>query len=289
MSGPRFGIIPRRVAGLRLPGREHAVLDVIAIHTDKNSGLAWPSLETIARETGLHKRKVPGRIRRLVDKGVLEIVRHGGHGFGGRGRANLYRIILDEEAARRTSQPAAETDNAAAAIVVNRALPGPEAAAENGALFDFETVPFSTVNGALQGTPTEIEQNLEQNLPFGEGRARAREVEVFRSESGGRQTELLLPLNGTKAPSAAGGDPFEAFRAPSEIVAMAKGLGIDDLDNVVEDWKDWHRKDNKPFPPNPVASLRRWVRNQPKFARGSPRQSGSALLKSVLEEARTDD
>lgn len=152
MSGPRFGIIPRRVAGLRLPGREHAVLDVIAIHTDKNSGLAWPSLETIARETGLHKRKVPGRIRRLVDRGVLEIVRHGGHGFGGRGRANLYRIILDEEAARRTSQPAAETDNAAAAIAVNGALPGPEAAAENGALFDFETVPFSTVNGALQGT-----------------------------------------------------------------------------------------------------------------------------------------
>jgi hypothetical protein len=70
---------------------------------------------------------------------------------------------------------------------------------------------------------------------------------------------------------------------------MAQGLGIDDLDNVVEDWKDWHRKDNKPFPPNPVASLRRWVRNQPKFVRGSPRQSGSALLKSVLEEARTDD
>jgi hypothetical protein len=43
MNGPHFGIIPRRVAGLRLPGREHAVLDVIAIHTDKNSGLAWPT------------------------------------------------------------------------------------------------------------------------------------------------------------------------------------------------------------------------------------------------------
>jgi hypothetical protein len=259
------------------------VLDVIAIHTDKNSGLAWPSLETIARETGLHKRKVPARISRLLDEGVLEIVQRGGKGIGGRGRANVYRIIPDEEAARRASQPA---DKAAEAVAVNGALPGPKVTAGNGALFGSETVPFSTVNGALPGTSTEKEQNLERNLPCGEGRARTREEEVLlRSRSGGRQTALLLPLNGMKA---AGSDLFEAFRAPPEILAMAQGLGIDDVNNVVEDWKDWHRKDNKPYPANPVASLRRWVRNERRFASGS-RSSGSGLLKAVLEEAEIDD
>jgi hypothetical protein len=290
MSAPHFGIIPRRVAGLRLPGREHAVLDVIAVHADKHSGKAYLSLERIARETGLHKRKVPARICRLVDKGVIEIVQRGGNGIGGRGRANVYRIIPDEEASQPAAQADAEAAAEAEAVAVNGALQGTEAAAENGALFGSETVPFSAVNGALQGTPTEIEQNLEQNLPFGEGRPRTREEEVLRSRSGGgRQTELLLPLNGTKQPSAAGSDPIEAFLVPPEIVAIARGLGIDDIDSVVENWKDWHRKDNKPCPANLDASLRRWVRNELRFVRGSPKSGRSSLMKAVLEEAETDD
>ena len=285
MSGPHFGKIPRRVSTLRLARRDHAVLDVIACHADRE-GRAWLCRETIAREAGIDRSKVSLCVGRLEDRGVLDVVRG-----GGRGRANRYRIISDEEALRRrATQAAAQTDAAAAEAAVNGAASGTPTATGNGAVFGSETVPFLAVNGAVSGTPTEIERNLEQNLPFGEGRARTSEEEVLRSRSGGgRQTALLLPLNGTKAPSAAGTDPFEVFRAPPEIVAIAQDLGIDDVDSVVEDWKDWHRKDNKPYPANPDASLRRWVRNQPRFARGSPKSGRSSLMKAALEEAETDD
>ena len=269
------------------------MLDVIATHTDKDSGLAWPSLETIARETGLHKRKVPARICRLEEKGVLEIVQRGGKGIGGRGRANVYRIIPDEEAARRASQPAAQADPAAEAAAVNGALPGPEAAAGNGALFGSETVPFLAVNGALPGTPTDREQNLEQNLPCGEGRARTREGSRPQSRSVRQQRDLLLPLNGTKAPSVGRSalDLFEAYRPPPEIVSMARDLGVDDVGKVIDKWRYWHCRDDKPFPRNPEASLRKWILDEPHFARnrGSQKPGGSPLLKAVLEEAEIDD
>jgi hypothetical protein len=127
MTGPHFGIIPRRTAGLRLPGRPHAILDVIAVHTDRRTGLARVGVEAIARETGIHKRKVPDCIKYyLIDTGILEIVERGGGGVGGRGRANTYRIISDQEALSRETQSATE---AASAVAQNGAVSDPQNAA----------------------------------------------------------------------------------------------------------------------------------------------------------------
>jgi len=202
-NGPHFGIIPRRVARLRLPGREHAVLDVIAVHTNRGTGLAHVGLETIARETELHKRKVPARILRLVEEGLLEIVERGWRGIGGRGHANVYRIIGDEEALRRASQAAVKTDDAIEAVAPNGApqeteattgngaLMGTLLGSENGALFDSETVPFSSLKGAPEGTPTE-----RTDPPSRESHARARGEDFSNDGVDEKQLPLLLPING---------------------------------------------------------------------------------------------
>ena len=59
MTGPHFGMIPRRVAKLRLPGRVHAVLDVIACHANPKKGnRAYLRRETIANEAGIDCSKV---------------------------------------------------------------------------------------------------------------------------------------------------------------------------------------------------------------------------------------
>jgi hypothetical protein len=59
MTGPHFGMIPRRVAKLRLPGRVHAVLDVIACHANPKKGnRAYLRRDTIANEAGIDCSKV---------------------------------------------------------------------------------------------------------------------------------------------------------------------------------------------------------------------------------------
>lgn len=72
-NGPHFGMIPLRVATLRLPGRVHAVLVVIAFHAKGRWGFV--SLDTIANESGIDRSKVCRCIRWLETKGVIEVVR----------------------------------------------------------------------------------------------------------------------------------------------------------------------------------------------------------------------
>jgi len=69
-------------------GAQRLILVVIAEHADKN-GLAWPSIETIARLANCSERFVKETIAKLKS-GELIIERG-----GGRGRSNRYRIPLE--------------------------------------------------------------------------------------------------------------------------------------------------------------------------------------------------
>ena len=69
-------------------GAQRLILVVVAEHADKN-GLAWPSIETIARLANCSERFVKKTISELKSE-ELTIERG-----GGRGRSNRYRIPLE--------------------------------------------------------------------------------------------------------------------------------------------------------------------------------------------------
>jgi biotin operon repressor len=94
MTGSHFGIVPRRVARLRLPRRALNVLIAIASRANRDRITPPLSRDDIASEVGIDRSKVGLCVRKLKENGVLELVVEG----GGRGRANVYRIIPDEEA-----------------------------------------------------------------------------------------------------------------------------------------------------------------------------------------------
>jgi hypothetical protein len=91
MTGPHFGIIPRRVTGLDLTGADHRVLLVIACHARKETRIARLSIETIADEVSLDRRTVQRAMRRLEAKRILKPLRG-----GGRGRSSEYQIIFEQ-------------------------------------------------------------------------------------------------------------------------------------------------------------------------------------------------
>ena len=246
--------------------------------TYMRNGRSFPKARTIAQEMGLARSTVSGHLNAAAKLGYL-IIEFRFRSDGGRA-SNHYRV----------------PDDLKVAATAKLAVDG--CSGDNGSPIRFSDSPPVSPDPTAPVSPDPTAKNRagnrakEQNLPCGEG-ARTREEEVLRSRSVGRQAELLLTLNGTKAPLAAPStlDPFEAYRPPLELVSLARDLGIGDIDEVLDDWRDWHRKESKPFPAKPYFSFRRWIRKERHFARnrGSPRPSGSALLKVVLEEAKIDD
>jgi hypothetical protein len=79
------------VAQVRSSSKSHGsartLLLVIASHVNPDTGWAWPSLDTLAHETGLQRRRTIDLIHLLEDLGELE-VRRG----QGRGHVNFYRV-----------------------------------------------------------------------------------------------------------------------------------------------------------------------------------------------------
>jgi hypothetical protein len=177
VTGPKFGMIPRRVAKLRLSRRVHAVLDVIACHA--RGGTALLLLKTISDEAGIDRSKVCFCIRVLRKLELVEVMVQG----GGRGRASVYRIITDEEALARTADAAVRE---------------PENVAVSGNISGLETLPILALNVAdfgLETLPilaTPIERRTESLTEKGTESARAENA---------RQTNLLLPIN-TEPPAA---------------------------------------------------------------------------------------
>ncbi len=65
------------------------LLLIIASHVNPDTGWAWPSLDTLAEETTLTRRRVIQLIHHLEALGELDVRR--GHG---RGHVNFYRVHL---------------------------------------------------------------------------------------------------------------------------------------------------------------------------------------------------
>jgi hypothetical protein len=251
-------MIPRRVARLHLPGRVHAVLDVIACHARGRWG--WPSLDTIANETGIDRSKVCLCIRSLEKKGVVEVVRR-----GGRGLANAYRVIPDAEAV----PPAAQ-----ATAAENSAVFGTETTARNSA----DSGDVSDENSAALGTVSNAKQcrfrhpnrdSTEEKTPPS-GESRAREEEDFSNDwVNEKQGVLLPPING-------GGDrmaPLRRYNPSAELLDWAREFyGVNALDErVLGEFIDWHIEHDK-LPGNIgaiEAAYRRWVRREARFAEQS--------------------
>jgi hypothetical protein len=178
--------------------------------------------DTIANEARIDQSKVSFCTRWLEKNGLLEI-----SGRGGRGLANVYRIIPDAEA----SPAPRETGQTTAA----------ETAAENGADFGIETAAENGAdfgqNGADFGAPTRARGRLTERRtdPPSGGDAHAREggfsvhEEDDTSQSDDadrrRQPPLLLPIAGSQARGAdqqrAGKRLPEDFVVPPPWIAEA--------------------------------------------------------------------
>src|SRR4029450_11008810 len=73
-------------------GSARTLLLVIASHVNPDTGWAWPSLDTLDRETSLERRRTIDLIHLLEDIGELEVRR--GHG---RGHVNFYGVHVTHE------------------------------------------------------------------------------------------------------------------------------------------------------------------------------------------------
>jgi hypothetical protein len=290
VTGPHFGIIPRRVAGLRLPGRALNVLIAIASRANKDRITPPLSRDEIATEVGIDRSKVRYCLRRLEAEVVLEVLVQG----GGRERANVYRIIPDEEALPR----AAAVPNAASPVTQNGAVSGLENTIENGAIFASETGPFLSPNGAVSGPPTERTDRTEP--PLRGGRARTSEGDRFRSGSAvseAHQSIVLRPNTGAAhAPKST--DAVKNYRPSLETLAWAAN-NVPDLQPLDPDslgrFKDYHLSKGTILR-DLEAAYRCWLSRELEFrsqrgghARGDRslargKQGPSSLLKNLLAE-----
>jgi len=91
MSVPRPLDLLRRVwsAEVDLPTTQAAVLTVLLIHRNNKTGLCFPSVTTIAKETHQKRRAVLYQLRQLDDLGVIEVERW-------RGISNRYHLDLSK-------------------------------------------------------------------------------------------------------------------------------------------------------------------------------------------------
>jgi hypothetical protein len=258
MTGPHFGMIPRRVAKLRLPGRVHAVLDVIACHANPKKGnRAYLRRDTIANEAGIDCSKVSFCTNWLEKNGLLEI-----SGRGGRGLANTYRIIPDAEAVMPAAATTAAENGADDGTVSN------QRGAENGAVFGQNGADFGR-NSAKNGTPTESEQEERTKPPSGESRASAREGgEDFSNARVDRsQVEMLPPTDG------GGGErmvreraKLKSYNPAAWVVDEAAKLGVNALDpHELGRFMAWHLKNGK-VPADPDQAYYYWI-TDPRFAK----------------------
>ncbi len=73
-----------------------AKLVLIGIANHDGDGGAWPSIDTLAKYAGVHRRNVQRALERLEELGEIKIVRNGGgdHSLADSHRPNLYRVTL---------------------------------------------------------------------------------------------------------------------------------------------------------------------------------------------------
>lgn len=89
-----------------------AKLVLIGIANHDGDGGAWPSVDTLAKYAGVHRRNVQRALQKLEELHEINIVRNGGgdHSLADTHRPNLYRVTLscpstcDRSAQHRSSK-----------------------------------------------------------------------------------------------------------------------------------------------------------------------------------------
>jgi hypothetical protein len=165
-------------------GYAKLLLLTIASHLHYKAEYAYPSLDTLARETTLSKPTVLKLIAVLIALGELEVLR--GHG---RGHSNRYRVTIAHEAAPEPS----EEDN-------NDQLKGKGRADQHrppGSLEDHADQPKGKPYLYLLPMPTETEKVNDPlgkvNADPGKGQASVDSKEVLRTLK--EKTERSAPLS----------------------------------------------------------------------------------------------
>lgn len=82
--------VPVNVLDLDIDLDMKLVYVVLCSYTNSKTDLCYPSVKTMSEKSGLSVRQTVRAIKKLVDIGLIEIVKKG----GGRGRKNMYRVIV---------------------------------------------------------------------------------------------------------------------------------------------------------------------------------------------------
>ena len=98
---------------------EQQVLALLAHFVDDKTGLCYPSIETLARQSHLHRATVIRSLDSLKQKGYLKWI-SGGRKKKGRVLSNLYKLTLPKPAPKREETELAEfwedVDNSASRV-----------------------------------------------------------------------------------------------------------------------------------------------------------------------------
>jgi hypothetical protein len=86
----------RFILGLTdLNSSQKAVAHTLAYHANKYGGNSYPSMETIARESGLQSRRSAQRVVRQLEKKRIIVAMTAKTGGRGQDKATVYRLDLD--------------------------------------------------------------------------------------------------------------------------------------------------------------------------------------------------
>lgn len=130
-SGYKEAFLCQLAADNKLSGSDQAVGIILVKHVNQVSLEAYPAVDTITLQINRNRSTIQRSIKRLIDRGHIIIIKHGGGaGRGRRENTNHYKFVLKEKNPRKTEN-ADENKRAAAARPLNspddaiRAAPPP--------------------------------------------------------------------------------------------------------------------------------------------------------------------
>lgn len=203
-QGTQFGRVPAerlRAGALRaMAGGAPKVYLALACFADRNFD-AWPSLETLARVTGLNRVSVIRAIKQLAQIGAITV-----KAGGGRGHANTYHLNTEN-----SNTGATDSESETVAIQSSKQLQ-----------FSAETVANQCVNSCASATPTDM--NRERTAAATEGGAAAAGVSLEEAQTILKAAGIGEPTAGELAARMMRLGPRSLIAARSEI-ERSKGRG----------------------------------------------------------------
>jgi hypothetical protein len=223
-----------------MKGMPLLVLSMIASRSDEE-GLAWPNLDTLARDTRMSKRNVT-RALKLIPADELEIIVKGGSPKGGERVRTLYRIRINtgdtttpvsscsEPATNGTMTPVRNSDRCPTVISTgdNFGTTGDK----NGS----RPVSYGHPNNHITDKRTVSEQSDSANafLPF--------------SDSSGSKTEQRTQQNCSSAPSEKKSKP-KARKLAGDVSTLILPFFLDkpEFRKALEDWQVYKEAKRDPL------------------------------------------